>query len=145
MATTIQTSIQIQATPERVWEILTDFAAYPEWNPFVCSLTGDVKTGNRIRVQLTPPGQKGMVFQPRVIAYDPNQKLEWLGNLFFRGIFDGAHRFELIANEDGTTTFIHSERFKGILVPFMKKMLNGPTMEGFKAMNEALKHRTETF
>jgi uncharacterized protein YndB with AHSA1/START domain len=31
MATTIQTSIQIQATPEQVWNILTDFAGYPDW------------------------------------------------------------------------------------------------------------------
>lgn len=145
MATTIQTSIRIAATPEKVWNVLTDFSAYSEWNPFIRSLKGDVKTGNRIHIQLTPPGQKGMAFEPKVLAYQKNQKLEWLGNLLFPGILDGAHCFELIGNADGTTTFIHSERFKGILVPFLKKMLNGPTLDGFRQMNEALKQRVESF
>ena len=25
--------VEIQASAERVWEMLTDFASYPEWNP----------------------------------------------------------------------------------------------------------------
>jgi uncharacterized protein YndB with AHSA1/START domain len=27
------TEVEIAAPPERIWEILTDFAAYPDWNP----------------------------------------------------------------------------------------------------------------
>jgi hypothetical protein len=143
MATTIQTSIQIQATPEQVWNILTDFAGYPDWNPFVHSLTGNIKPGEHITVHIVLPGKKGMTLKPRVLAFDRQQKLEWLGHLLFPGIFDGAHRFELIDHGNGTTTLVHSERFKGILVPFMKKMLNGPTLDGFRLMNEAVKQRAE--
>jgi hypothetical protein len=84
-----------------------------------------------------------MTLKPRVLAFDRQQKLEWLGHLLFPGIFDGAHRFELIDHGNGTTTLVHSERFKGILVPFMKKMLNGPTLDGFRLMNEAVKQRAE--
>jgi hypothetical protein len=143
MATTIETRIRIAASPEKVWNILTDFASYPDWNPFVRSLEGEVKTGSRIRVKLVPPGQKGMVFRPRVLAFDDNRRFEWLGHLAFPGIFDGAHSFGLISHEDGTTTLVQAERFRGILVPFMKKMLNGSTLAGFRQMNEALKERAE--
>jgi len=145
MATMIQTSVRIQATPEKIWNVLTDFAHYPEWNPFVTSLEGTVQTGKRIRVKLTPPGQKGMIFTPTVLCFDRNERFEWIGHLFIPGLFDGRHRFELKVNEDGTTTFIQSEQFRGILVPFLKKMLNGPTRKGFEAMNEALKVRAEQF
>jgi hypothetical protein len=143
MAKTITTSIRIAAPPEKVWNILTDFASYPEWNPFVRSLEGEVKTGNRILVKIVPPGQKGMTFRPRVLAFDRNRRFEWLGHLLFPGIFDGAHSFELIRHEDGTTTLVQAERFRGILVPFLKKTLNGPTLNGFRQMNEAMKERAE--
>ena len=35
MAKQLRTHIDIHASPERVWQVLTDFAAYPDWNPFI--------------------------------------------------------------------------------------------------------------
>lgn len=143
MAKTIQTEIRINATPEKVWAVLTDFNAFAKWNPFIKSLTGDVKTGNTIKVRLEPPGAKGMTFKPKVLAFEKNSRFHWQGHLFFPGLFDGRHRFELTANGDGTTTFIHAEDFKGILVPLLRKMLDINTRNGFLAMNTALKERAE--
>ena len=51
--------------------------------------------------------------------------------------------FELIDNKNGTTTFIQSEKFKGILVPLFKKMLDYNTVNGFNAMNKKLKELAE--
>lgn len=143
MATTIRTSIRIQAPPQRVWQVLTDFSGYESWNPFIRSLKGEVAVGKKIEVHIVPPGQKGMTFRPHVKVFEREKHFEWLGRLLFPGLFDGRHGFELIAGSDGTTTLIQSETFRGILVPFLKKMLNGPTIEGFNRMNEAVKQRSE--
>lgn len=139
----IKTQITIEATPDRVWEVLTDFEKYSGWNPFIKSIQGKVQTGEKIIVRLEPPGAKGMTFKPKVLVFETNNQFKWIGHLFFPGLFDGEHRFELIDNGDGTTTFIQAEKFKGILVRMLSKMLDGSTLNGFKAMNERLKIEAE--
>lgn len=143
MAKEIITSIKINASPEKVWAIFSDFNNYSSWNPFIQSLKGDIAVGKKIEVLLTPPDSKAMVFKPIVLEFEVNRKFKWLGNFIFPGLFDGKHSFEFIANADGTTTFIHSEQFKGILVPFLSKMLDINTKNGFEAMNQKLKEKVE--
>ena len=139
----IRTEVMIQAAPERIWEIITDFKNYAGWNPFIKSITGEVKVGEKIVVRLEPPGAKGMTFKPKVLVFDKNREFRWIGRLLFPGLFDGEHRFELIDNGNGTTTFIHAERFSGILVRMLSKMLDGSTKNGFEAMNRRLKEEAE--
>ena len=58
----IHTEIEISAPAERVWELLTDFAAYPQWNPFIRYISGRPVPGERLEVRLEPPGGRGMTF-----------------------------------------------------------------------------------
>jgi hypothetical protein len=143
MAKEIKTEILINATPEKVWTILTNFDNYPNWNPFIKSIKGEVKVGKKITVRIEPPNAKGMTFKPRVLVFIANKELRWLGHLLFAGLFDGEHKFELVDNGNGTTTFIQSEKFKGILEPLFKKTININTKNGFALMNEKLKERAE--
>lgn len=81
----IKTEIEIAATPERVWSILIDFIAYPQWNPFIRSINGVIKTGERLTAFIQPTGSKGMTFRPTVFVALPNQELRWLGHLLLPG------------------------------------------------------------
>jgi hypothetical protein len=139
----IYSEIRINATPEKVWEIFTNFEKYPEWNPFIKSLKGNPNTDSKINVFLQPQNNKGMNFSPNVLKFDTNKEFRWIGKLFIPRLFDGEHTFLLIDNHDGTTTFLQFERFRGILIPLMKKMLEIDTLNSFKSMNEAFKIRCE--
>ncbi len=139
----IKTEVLINATPEKVWAILTDFENYPNWNPFIKLIKGEVKIGNKIIVKIEPPEAKGMTFKPKILTFETNKELSWLGHLLFAGLFDGKHKFELIDNGDGTTTFRQSEKFKGVLVPLFKKQLDNNTKKGFEEMNRKLKEIAE--
>ena len=139
----LKTEILINAKPQKVWAILIDFQNYYTWNPFIKSISGNVTVGNQITVKLEPPGAKGMTFTPKVLVFEKNREFRWIGKILFSGLFDGEHKFELIENENGTTTFRQSEKFKGILVPLFKKTIDIYTANGFNRMNQKLKELAE--
>jgi hypothetical protein len=139
----IRTEIVIKATPARVWYVLTDFESYPEWNPFIKSIQGSLVEGTTIIARMEPPESSGMTFKPKLLTIKNAKEIRWLGHLFFPGLFDGEHIFELYENTDGSTTFIQREKFKGILVPLFKKMIDVNTVQGFEMMNRKLKELAE--
>ncbi len=143
MAKEIRTEILINATPKIIWNILTAFDKYPDWNPFIRSIKGPASVGHKITALLQQPNSKPMTFKPTVLAFDAHKEFRWLGHLIIPGIFDGEHKFELIDHKDGTTTFVQSEKFGGILVPLFKKMLDNTTAQGFTLMNQKLKEMAE--
>lgn len=143
MTKEIKTEILINARPERVWAILSAFDQYPNWNPFIKSITGDGTVGTQLVVRIEPPEATGMTFKPKVLAFEANKEFRWIGHLLFSGLFDGEHKFELIDHGNGTTTFIQSERFKGMLVSLFAKQLDNNTRRGFMEMNVKLKALAE--
>ena len=138
----LRTQIEIEATPERVWEILTDFDAYPEWNPFIQAIEGEAAPGSKLEVRIEPPGGRAMRFKPTVLEAAPRQELRWLGRVLVPGLFDGEHSLRIEPIDDSRVRFVQAERFTGVLVPLFGKSLE-KTERGFTAMNEALKRRAE--
>jgi hypothetical protein len=102
--------------------------------------SGELRAGSRLEVHLKPPGMSGMSIRPVVVEATPNRELRWLGHLLVPGIFSGEHAFVLEPIGE-RTRFIQSERFTGVLVPLLSRMLDGSTRQGFEAMNEALRRR----
>ena len=138
----LHSEIEIDAPPERVWTVLTDFASYPEWNPFIRRISGELREGARLEVRIEPPGARGTNFKPTVRAVERNRELRWLGRLLVPGIFDGEHSLLIERQEGGRSRFVMSERFTGILVGLLKGTVD-KTAVGFEQMNAALKARVE--
>ena len=137
----IETAIDIDATPSDVWRVLSDFAAYPDWNPFIRRIEGAPLPGNRLSITVQPPGGRSMSFRPVVLAAERERELRWLGRVLLPGLFDGEHSLRLEAM-NGRCRFVHAETFRGLLVPLFAGTLDA-TERGFAAMNEALKRRVE--
>ena len=138
----IKTEITINASVEQVWETFINVEKYKTWNPFIKSLTGNLEVGNQITVLLQPPGGRQMTFKPKVLVFDKNKEFRWLGKILVKGIFDGEHYFQFIDNQNGTTTFIHGEKFNGVLVRFVGNILDSSKIS-FELMNDALKKEVE--
>jgi len=135
----IRTETTMAAPIEKVWATLTDFDAYPRWNPFITRLTGDISEGGKVEARLM-----GMTINPRIERLEENTELRWVGHLGVPGMFDGEHYFRIEANKDGSTRFVHGERFTGVLVPIFALIGQFKKIErAFVDMNEALKARVE--
>ncbi|GHV07583.1 hypothetical protein AGMMS50229_14650 [Campylobacterota bacterium] len=136
----IETEIKISATPNTVWRILTDFASYPDWNPFIQWVRGEVKEQNHISIRIVPAGSKGMTFNPIVLSVIENKEIKWFGSTICKGLFDGEHHFIIQDNRDQTTTFLQREYFSGLFVGLFDTK---NTETGFHAMNKKLKELAE--
>ena len=96
----IKTSIEIAASPEAVWKVLSDFSQYKNWNPFITYAEGVLRLGKHLKITAG-----GMSFKPEVLAVKKNKELRWKGKLLFNRIFDGEYSFEIVDHKNGTCTF----------------------------------------
>lgn len=138
----LRREIEVEAPPGRVWAVVIDFAAYPDWNPFIRRISGELLEGARLEVRIEPPGARATTFRPAVRAVEVNRELRWLGRLLVPGIFDGEHSLRIEPLDGGRSRFVQSERFSGVLVGLVKGTL-AKTEAGFEQMNTALKARVE--
>ncbi|GGL05776.1 SRPBCC domain-containing protein [Streptomyces flaveus] len=140
-------SVEIQAAPEQVWDVLTDFSAYPQWNPFVTraevtSDDGRLRPGATLRNRMEQGGGTS-TFTPDVLVASPGKELRWLGKVGPGWLVDAEHRFLIERTGPRTVRLTQSEDFTGTLVPFAESQLRNETLPQFHAMNEALKKRVE--
>jgi hypothetical protein len=143
MSITVNTTVDIDASKQLVWDVLTDFAAYHEWNPDT-RIEGTAQVGSKLIVHVGATGGRGMSFKPMVLAATPGVELRWIGRLGFGGIVDGEHFFILEPNADGTTHLTHGERYSGALVALTKPFLNKERNQaGYENFNRVLKQRVE--
>lgn len=135
----INTEITIDASPEDVWEVLTDLDSYPNWNPYHVRVRsrGVLDTGRRLDVDIQKPNGEQVKIKPRVLRMEPSRVLTWGGGI--AGVFRGEHRFVLEPICDGTR-LIHSEDFTGFAVRYAGL---DAIEEGYALMNEALKSYVE--
>src|SRR6476646_3773305 len=95
----LNTTVEIAATPGQVWQVLIDFAAYAEWNPFIVNATGTATTGSRLALRMQPVGARAMTLKPVVRDVMPERRLRWLGRLIMPGILTAEHTFTIEARD----------------------------------------------
>jgi hypothetical protein len=139
----LRTEVDVEGSVERVWDVLTNFEAYPQWNPFIRRIDGVLAPRARLRVRIHPPGGKAITFRPVILRVEPDRHLSWRGRTLVPRLFDGEHVFEMEPAAPGHVRFVHGETFRGLLVPLLASTLATTTRRGFELMNAALKERVE--
>jgi hypothetical protein len=110
--------VTIRATAPAIWRILIDTNDFPRWNSTITRIEGHIREGERLRLHV--PGTD-RTFTPRVSGVVPNQRMTWTGGV--APIFTGVRTFELRPRADGSTEFAMQERFSGVLLPVVARVL----------------------
>jgi uncharacterized protein YndB with AHSA1/START domain len=134
-----RTSATIAAQPSRVWALLTDARAYPDWNPAVDRIEGRIAPGETIKVFV--PVNPGRTFPVKVTEFVPEQRMVWTGGLP-AGLFKGVRTFTLSPLAGGTTGFVMEEVYVGPLLPLFGRSI--PDLSGaFEQFAAGLKQAAE--
>ncbi|MBI3200234.1 MAG: SRPBCC domain-containing protein [Myxococcales bacterium] len=138
----LRAEIEIAAPPDRVWQVLVGFAEYPEWNPYVTTVEGQLTEGAELTLTLTSTDGSERRQRATVVKVDAPRCLRYRTRFLMRRLFEGEHYFELGAIDGGRTRFVQGEDLSGALVQHMGPRLTAMA-RGFVGMNEALKKRVE--
>ncbi len=134
------TTSRIAAPPALVWRVLTDFAAYPEWNPLIASARGEPGPDRRIVVDVKPLGR---TYRPRITVWEPPRRLAWTSWEVLPFLLTSVHYFRLDPTPDGGTALQHGERFRGVATPLLRRFLMDRMHQAFVHHDLALKQRVE--
>jgi hypothetical protein len=122
--------IDIDAPPKVVWDVLTDFGRWPEWNPEVKSMSfdGPLAPGSEFRWKAGP----GTIVST-LEELEPPRFVRWRGRTMS---IKAIHEWRLDAR-DGGTRVETEESFAGTLARLLRGMLQ-KTLD--KSLDEGLEH-----
>jgi len=138
---TIETAVDIDAPRADVWQTLTDFDAYGEWNPHLTAAEGSLTEGGALDVRIERADAKPRELTVTLTEVDRGRRLVWVGTVGFGTLFEGRHAFELEPLADNRTRLHNCEDVSGLLAG---RFVTGTPERDHEAMNVALKRRVES-
>ena len=137
-------TLEIAAPVEAVWALLTDFASYPQWNPFVPEALGEARVGQRLTIRLRL-GKRRITLHPRVTRVDRPRELRWRAKWGASGWFDVDRGFLMERTGQSRTRLWQEEVCSGLLAPLVFALSNAERdiLAGYRGLARALKERAE--
>jgi hypothetical protein len=130
----------IEASPEAIWSVLTDAAAYPEWEPGVDRIEGRIAPGEKVTAHTRQNPNRA--FPAKVTEFVPGRKMVWSGGMPL-GLFKGVRTFTLSPQGNGSVEFTIREVFSGPLLPLIGRSIPDMT-SSFEQLAAGLKKRAES-
>lgn len=138
---TVNTSIDIDATPAEVWAVLTDLPAHDEWNPFMSHAEGQLREGSKFAFDARV-GARRLKIKARFRKVDPERELSWGGpGSRIVGKIVRAHHWIRLTPIEGGTRVDHGEEFRGVVSRILGDRIVREVRPTYERMNQALAER----
>ncbi len=126
-------AIDIAASPEKIWNLLTNAESFASWNGTIVELNGKIAPGEKIVLRSTLAPDR--TFKLKVKRFEPNKRLVW-------GDAMGTRIFSLNPKSSGETRFSMTETIGGPIFPLFARMIP-PFDDSFNQFAADLKKAAE--
>ena len=137
---TVRVELIIPAPRQAVWNVLVDFARYPEWNPFTVGVGTTGRIGDPVLLDVVLGGRR-MKMHERMRVYEPLRRVGWGLRILGGVVLDCTRVQQLEDAGEGSTRYECHESFRGWSVPLFFRRYKAPMQEGFEAAAQALSRR----
>lgn len=142
MKRAVEHRIGVQAPAEIVWEVVSEFETWHQWNPLYRKAEGLLKIGTVLTLEQHLAGEPAKVIAPIVQDWVPYEQLHWRSSRM--GGFVTAIRYLEIENMGPeNATFSNGELFMGLLLRFVSRDERRRLKTAFTQMGEAVRDRAE--
>ena len=92
----LRTEIQISAPIDQVWQVLTDFDHWKDWNPIIKQVNGSATVHSRLKITMCgSDGKDTMQYQATVLEANPPANFRWRATMISGFMFTNDRVFEL--------------------------------------------------
>lgn len=137
----IESSVEIDASDERIWGIVSNFSAYPDWNSYITYIEGDLEPGSALHVETRTGHGNHATYRPTVKRVIEKRELCWQGQLLMPGIYDSEQSFVIRPLSENRARFTIRGSYSGLLVPVFRVLVRNHEILDYERMNEDLKVR----
>ena len=143
--TIVSETVEIDAPQAFVWSVLTDYASYPEWNPYTVKVETTLELDTPIVLYLPDPAKPGELFRnvEWLSVIDAPRHLQYNTRTEIPGIF--AVRDQWVEDlGDGRSSYRTTDVFAGEFAQLAYDLQGLWVTDGFNAVAHGLKARAET-
>lgn len=117
-AKAVTTTTTVAGSKLEVWEALTDFGDYEDWNPVVTHAEGEAREGTELELDVALPGHESESLDAEVLVARPIRKISWQARLLVPGLRDWEYEFVIEPVGEDRVRVVQRLRIEGLLAVF---------------------------
>ena len=145
----VHTEIPINASPEIVWKVLSDYEHWKDWSPGPIQFEGEFRKDGPAKVTFLLANVGGhkmtQTFDHPLVHFEEGRMFGWSAPIPNMGITDN-HQYIVEAGTDdptNTTRFVQTDSFRGTAMHYFGCVLANGAQNTYMEFNRALKKRCE--
>jgi hypothetical protein len=141
----IETSLDINAPRERVWDVLTAFREWDEWNPIITRMRATLSPGTPLSFIIAVGGRE-LKIKAQMVKVEHGKELRWRGppSWLVGRVLRGEHYLAVESSGASKSRLVHGEQFAGVSLPMFWGKLRSELELAYSRMNRAIKARAES-